>query len=145
MYWIPACAGMTYVLDSRLRGNDLCTGFPPARERLMRGSWGLMGPSIYACRLVLFLLDFQLSFAALHFSLSIFGKGLCPWLGRIVAISLIQFDTRLTSPWTIPCLCAVRNASARSITHWTACLVAVVRALVGPLGRVLECIWKRRR
>jgi len=27
-------------LDSRLRGNDWCTGFPPARERLV---WGLRG------------------------------------------------------------------------------------------------------
>jgi hypothetical protein len=35
MHWIPACAGTTYALDSRLRGTDLCTGFPPARERLM--------------------------------------------------------------------------------------------------------------
>jgi hypothetical protein len=24
MNWIPACEGMTYELDSRLRGNDLC-------------------------------------------------------------------------------------------------------------------------
>ena len=49
MNWIPACAGMTCALDSRLRGNDLCTGFPPARERLargsLRGSWWLIGPS----------------------------------------------------------------------------------------------------
>ena len=43
-------------LDSRLRGNDLCTGFPPARERLvrgsLRGSWWLMvdhGAIIYPC------------------------------------------------------------------------------------------------
>ena len=35
MHWTPACAGMTCALDSRLRWNDLRTGFPPARERLM--------------------------------------------------------------------------------------------------------------
>ena len=53
MNWIPACAGTTYELDSRLRGNDLCVAhcvahgamhlclptdsdfarFPSARER----------------------------------------------------------------------------------------------------------------
>ena len=34
LHWIPAYAGTTCALDSRLRGNDLCTGFPPTRERL---------------------------------------------------------------------------------------------------------------
>ena len=70
VHWTPACAGTTCALDSRLRGNDLCTGLPPARERLANWSpacagttcvwliaW-LMGPSIYACRPILILLDF---------------------------------------------------------------------------------------
>src|SRR5262245_54755302 len=30
--WIPAFAGMTERMDSRLRGNDGADGFPPSRE-----------------------------------------------------------------------------------------------------------------
>ena len=52
MNWIPACAGMTYALGSRLRGNDLCTGFPPARERLV--NW------IPACAGMTYALDSRL-------------------------------------------------------------------------------------
>ena len=58
----------------------------------VKGVWpfccnGLMEPSIYACRPIVFLRSLA-SFFGVAFLLGIFGKGLCRWLGRSVAMLL---------------------------------------------------------
>ncbi len=87
---IPACPSFPRRREPSPHSHS--TGFPPARERLVRGSWGVIHgaihlihgaihpsyPSIYLCLSTNFVFSrFLALFCGDAVSLGIFGKGLC--------------------------------------------------------------------